>query len=35
MDIAGSARAERSTAYTPKGASGTGVRTLLAYLDQA
>ncbi len=35
MDIAGSARAERSTAYTPKGASGTGVRTLLAYLDRA
>lgn len=34
LDIAGSARAERATAYTPKGASGTGVRTLLAYLDR-
>jgi leucyl aminopeptidase len=35
LDIAGPARVERSTAYTPKGASGTGVRTLLAYLDRS
>ncbi len=32
LDIAGSARAETADGYTPKGATGTGVRTLLAYL---
>ncbi|MFL5761393.1 MAG: leucyl aminopeptidase [Thermomicrobiales bacterium] len=31
LDIAGSARATKSSAYTPKGATGVGVRTLLEY----
>jgi leucyl aminopeptidase len=32
LDIAGSARADKAGAYTPKGATGVGVRTLLTYL---
>jgi len=32
LDIAGSARSDKTSGYTPKGATGTGVRTLLAYL---
>ncbi|MGI9252247.1 MAG: leucyl aminopeptidase, partial [Thermomicrobiales bacterium] len=32
LDIAGSSRYERANALGPKGASGVGVRTLLAYL---
>jgi leucyl aminopeptidase len=32
LDIAGSARADKPGPYTPKGASGVGVRTLLGYL---
>jgi leucyl aminopeptidase len=32
LDIAGSARATETRGYTVKGATGTGVRTLLAYL---
>lgn len=32
LDIAGSARSGENEGYTPKGATGTGVRTLLAYL---
>ncbi|MGH2532588.1 MAG: leucyl aminopeptidase [Thermomicrobiales bacterium] len=32
LDIAGAARAPKSTGYTPKGATGVGVRTLLAYV---
>ena len=32
LDIAGSARQERSSALGPKGATGVGVRTLLRYL---
>ena len=33
LDIAGPARAAKSTAYTPKGASGFGVRTLVAVAE--
>jgi len=33
LDIAGSARAENTSGYTPQGATGTGVRTLLSYLS--
>lgn len=33
MDIAGPARAAKNTAYTPKGASGFGVRTLVAVAE--
>ncbi|MGH2558958.1 MAG: leucyl aminopeptidase, partial [Thermomicrobiales bacterium] len=32
LDIAGAARATKTTGYTPKGATGVGVRTLLAYV---
>jgi leucyl aminopeptidase len=32
LDIAGTARATKATGYTPKGATGVGVRTLLAYV---
>lgn len=32
LDIAGSARSDKGSGYIPKGATGTGVRTLLAYL---
>ena len=32
LDIAGSARATKSSPYTPKGATGVGVRTLLEYV---
>jgi leucyl aminopeptidase len=32
LDIAGSARSDKTSGYIPKGATGTGVRTLLAYL---
>ncbi|CAN5660323.1 leucyl aminopeptidase [soil metagenome] len=32
MDIAGSNRASKATAYTPKGATGVGVRTLLDFV---
>ena len=32
LDIAGSARADKSAGYTPRGATGVGVRSLLAYL---
>ena len=32
LDIAGSNRAAKATAYTPKGSTGVGVRTLLEYL---
>lgn len=32
LDIAGSARSEKTRGYTPQGATGTGVRTLLSYL---
>ena len=32
LDIAGSARAAKGNGYVPKGATGVGVRTLLAYL---
>ncbi len=35
LDIAGSARAEKNGSYTPKGATGVGVRTLLAYLTDS
>jgi leucyl aminopeptidase len=31
LDIAGSARTTKASAYTPKGATGVGVRTLLEY----
>lgn len=31
LDIAGSARTTKSSSYTPKGATGVGVRTLLEY----
>lgn len=34
LDIAGSARAEKTAGYTPQGATGTGVRTLLSYLSR-
>ena len=34
LDIAGSARATKSSPYTPKGATGVGVRTLLTYLTE-
>ncbi len=33
LDIAGSARSEKTSGYTPQGATGTGVRTLLSYLS--
>ena len=33
LDIAGSARADKTSGYTPQGATGTGVRTLLSYLS--
>jgi leucyl aminopeptidase len=33
LDIAGSNKCAKSTAYTPKGATGVGVRTLLDYLS--
>ncbi|CAN5771153.1 cytosol aminopeptidase [soil metagenome] len=33
LDIAGSNRSTKATAYTPKGATGIGVRTLLEYLE--
>jgi leucyl aminopeptidase len=33
LDIAGSNKAGKATAYTPKGATGVGVRTLLDYLS--
>jgi leucyl aminopeptidase len=33
LDIAGSNKSAKSTAYTPKGATGVGVRTLLDYLS--
>jgi leucyl aminopeptidase len=32
LDIAGSARVDKTTGYTPRGATGVGVRSLLAYL---
>jgi leucyl aminopeptidase len=32
LDIAGSNRTTKSSAYTPKGATGYGVRTLIDYL---
>jgi len=32
LDIAGCNRAAKTSAYTPKGATGYGVRTLLEYL---
>jgi leucyl aminopeptidase len=32
LDIAGSARSSEVSGYSPKGATGAGVRTLLAYL---
>jgi len=32
LDIAGSNRASKASAYTPKGATGVGVRTLLDYI---
>jgi leucyl aminopeptidase len=32
LDIAGSARADRTSGYTPKGTTGVGVRTLLEYV---
>jgi leucyl aminopeptidase len=32
LDIAGSAGSEKTIGYTPKGATGVGVRTLLSYL---
>jgi leucyl aminopeptidase len=32
LDIAGSARATKGSPYTPKGATGVGVRTLLEYV---
>ncbi len=35
LDIAGSNRSNKATAYTPKGATGVGVRTLLEYLESA
>ncbi len=34
LDIAGSARSDKNAGYIPKGATGTGVRTLLAYLSR-
>ncbi|CAA9552738.1 MAG: Cytosol aminopeptidase PepA [uncultured Thermomicrobiales bacterium] len=34
LDIAGSARSDKTTGYIPKGATGIGVRTLLAYLSR-
>jgi leucyl aminopeptidase len=33
LDIAGSARTDKNSGYIPKGATGTGVRTLLSYLS--
>ena len=33
LDIAGCNRASKTSAYTPKGATGYGVRTLLEYLS--
>lgn len=35
LDIAGCNRATKASAYTPKGATGWGVRTLLEYVGQA
>jgi leucyl aminopeptidase len=35
LDIAGANRASKASAYTPKGSTGVGVRTLLNYLQQA
>ncbi|MDQ3541300.1 MAG: leucyl aminopeptidase [Chloroflexota bacterium] len=34
LDIAGSARSDKNAGYIPKGATGTGVRTLLSYLSR-
>lgn len=34
LDIAGSARSDKTSGYIPKGATGTGVRTLLSYLSR-